>query len=255
MRVVRSNPGDAPSISGRYRIARKKNTTHDPTISKPLNAIPKILPLINCKGETLESNTGEEKATPAKIDIKDLAQIIQQDALFLDYDERTRKKIRSSFRLPPIYTGESQDYNKATSDTARELTEEQVFQPERKKLARRLNAVLLPELGITRARVTFKNADFRDSKEIAKALEPFISANAVSPNDLRPLLEELLGVKLEQWEEVYNRPLSEVQLNHNHPYEIDGAAVNPGVPIEKHQADIATILKDLRDYIEEKENE
>ena len=34
--------------------------------------------LLEAVGETLESNTGEEKATPAKIDIKDLAQIIQQ---------------------------------------------------------------------------------------------------------------------------------------------------------------------------------
>src|SRR5699024_2248376 len=143
----------------------------------------------------------------AKVDVKDLAQVIQQDALFLEYDKETRKKIRSSFRLPPIYTGEAEEYNRATSDTAREITEEQVFQPERKKIARRLNSVLLPELGIYKAKLTFKNADFRDPKELAKLIQPFIDGGAASPNDLRPLLGEILGVELDEWDEFYDRPV------------------------------------------------
>ena len=41
--------------------------------------------------------------------------------------KNNRDKIRSAFRLHPIYTGESQDYTRATADTARQVTEEQVF--------------------------------------------------------------------------------------------------------------------------------
>ncbi|MDI5983006.1 hypothetical protein QDK53_42975, partial [Amycolatopsis magusensis] len=61
-------------------------------------------------------------------------------------------KIRSAFRLPPIYTGESQDYNKATADTARKTTEEQVFQPERHLITGKLNTLFLPDLEIWHVR-------------------------------------------------------------------------------------------------------
>ncbi|MEH7739099.1 phage portal protein, partial [Bacillus pumilus] len=49
--------------------------------------------------------SNDEEPANVKVDIKSLAEILQEDALFLEYDEKTRNKIRSSFRLPPIYTG------------------------------------------------------------------------------------------------------------------------------------------------------
>ncbi len=105
-----------------------------------------------------------------------MAEILQNDALFLEYDEKSRNKLRSAFRLPPLYTGEAQEYNRATADTARKITEEQVFQPERKTLVNKLNTLLLPELNIHDVRLTLKGPDFRDPLEIAKVLGPFITA-------------------------------------------------------------------------------
>lgn len=210
--------------------------------------------LLEAMGDSTENAHGEEEKTNAKIDIKDLAQIIQQDALFMDYDEDTRKKIRSSFRLPPLYTGESQEYNRATSDTARQITEEQVFQPERIKIARRLNAVLLPELEIKSAKLAFKDADFREPMEISKAIKPFIDAGAVGPNDLRGLLGELLGSKLEQWEEEYNRPLAISRMGD--PFLAnyingDGTLIEG---VQKSDNEIVHILKDLRDHLERQDD-
>ena len=51
--------------------------------------------------------TGEEDVSSVKVDIKSLGEILQQDALFLEYDEKSRSKLRSAFRLPPLYTGEA----------------------------------------------------------------------------------------------------------------------------------------------------
>ncbi|MFP3398659.1 hypothetical protein SB749_20245, partial [Brevibacterium sp. SIMBA_078] len=45
--------------------------------------------------------TGEEDVSNVKVNFKSLAEILQEDALFLEYDEKTRNKIRSAFRLPP----------------------------------------------------------------------------------------------------------------------------------------------------------
>ncbi|MEC1120142.1 phage portal protein [Bacillus safensis] len=152
--------------------------------------------------------TGEEDVSNVKVNFKSLAEILQEDALFLEYDEKTRNKIRSAFRLPPIYTGESQDYNKATADTARKTTEEQVFQPERHLITGKLNTLFLPDLDIWHVRFLLNGPDFRDPLEIAKVLTPFIQAGAVSPNDLRDLAGRILGKTLEEWpEDLYHRPL------------------------------------------------
>ncbi|MBX7001902.1 phage portal protein [Bacillus altitudinis] len=190
--------------------------------------------------------SNDEDPAPVKVEIKSLAEILQEDALFLEYDEKTRNKIRSSFRLPPIYTGESQDYNKATADTARKTTEEQVFQPERMIITGKLNTLFLPDLDLWHVRLILNGPDFRDPLEIAKVLTPFIQAGAVSPNDLRDLAGRILGKTLEEWpEEEYHRPIeakSKVSTNLFDTILQKSAG---------SQEDLIHLLKDVRDELEE----
>lgn len=203
--------------------------------------------LLEAVGTTEESDThGDAKVVPAKVEIKSLAEILQQDALFLEYDANTRTKIRSAFRLPPLYTGEAQEFSRATADTARKVTEEQVFQPERKGLARVLNTLFLEPLGFRFVKLGVKGADFHDPVEISKVLDPFIQAGAVAPNDLRPLLEKVLGAKLDPFPDDYNVPLQVVMKESNDP--LSGL-----LGIQKSsdsQSDIVNLLKDMRDVLE-----
>ncbi len=189
---------------------------------------------------------GDEEIAPVKVDIKSLAEILQEDALFLEYDQKSRDKIRSAFRLPPLYTGEAQDYNRATADTARKITEEQVFQPERKLITGKLNALFLNDLEIHKVRLQLKGPDFRDPLEIAKVLTPFITAGAVSPNDLRDLAGRVLGKTLEEWpEEEYNRPLGKTN---------ESSVSDPLAALFKSKAgtpDMIGLLKDMRDVLED----
>lgn len=207
--------------------------------------------LLEVEGNAIEeTDTGQnEKLAAAKVEIKSLAEILQQDALFLDYDEKTRQKIRSSFRLPPLYTGEAQEFSRATADTARKVTEEQVFQPERKTLARILNTLFLEQLQFKHVKLSVKGPDFHDPMEIAKVLGPFIQGGAVSPNDLRPLLEKVLGRRLDSFTDEYNVPI-QMLLQKNITGEL--------LPIEKgaiQQSELLNILKDLRDVLEFGRNE
>ena len=190
--------------------------------------------------------SNDEDPAPVKVEIKSLAEILQEDALFLEYDEKTRNKIRSSFRLPPIYTGESQDYNKATADTARKTTEEQVFQPERMIITGKLNTLFLPDLDLWHVRLILNGPDFRDPLEIAKVLTPFIQAGAVSPNDLRDLAGRILGKTLEEWpEEQYHRPI-ETNPKVSNSFLDTVLQKSAGTNNE-----LVSILKDLRDELEE----
>jgi len=188
---------------------------------------------------------GEEKVTPVKVQIKSLAEVLQQDALFLEYDQKTREKLRSAFRLPPLYTGEAHEYNRATADTARKITEEQVFQPERNSLANKLNTLFLPALELQRVKITLKGPDFRDPVEIAKVLTPFINAGAVSPNDLRDLLGRVLGKTLEEWPEEFNLPFQMVLREQQTTFPIMMQKS------KEQQNDLILLLKDLRDALEE----
>ncbi|WP_271013953.1 phage portal protein [Pseudomonas aeruginosa] len=190
--------------------------------------------------------SNDEEPANVKVDIKSLAEILQEDALFLEYDEKTRNKIRSSFRLPPIYTGESQDYNKATADTARKTTEEQVFQPERMIITGKLNTLFLPDLDLWHVQLILNGPDFRDPLEIAKVLTPFIQAGAVSPNDLRDLAGRILGKTLEEWpEEEYHRPIEAK------PKASTSLLDTVFQKSADSQNELVSILKDLRDELEE----
>jgi len=206
--------------------------------------------LLEVEGDNADDNDlGEGKKASAKVEIKSLAEILQQDALFLEYDEKTRMKIRSSFRLPPLYTGEAQEFSRATADTARKVTEEQVFQPERKTLARILNTLFLEPLEFKYVKLTVKDANFHDPMEIAKVLGPFIQGGAVAPNDLRPLLEKVLGKRLDLFSDEYNIPI-QMLLKEN--------VTGPLLPIQKadgQQNELIRILKDLRDVLEFDRNE
>lgn len=202
--------------------------------------------LLEVQGIAEEKMTnGDEKITPAKVEIKSLAEVLQQDALFLEYDENTRQKIRSSFRLPPLYTGEAQEFSRATADTARKVTEEQVFQPERKTLARVLNTLFLEPLEFSYVKLSVKGADFHDPIEIAKVLGPFIQANAVAPNDLRPLLGQVLGRKIEFLPEEYDLPIQKMQSTSD----VSGGFL--GIMKSKDQQEsLIDLLKDMRDVLE-----
>lgn len=201
--------------------------------------------LLEVQGTTTEAFiNGDEKLTPAKVEIKSLAEVLQQDALFLEYDENTRQKIRSSFRLPPLYTGEAQEFSRATADTARKVTEEQVFQPERKTLARILNALFLEPLEFKYVKLSIKGADFHDPIEIAKVLGPFIQAHAVAPNDLRPLLGQVLGKKVEFLPEEYDLPMTAGQ-SQSSP---DGLLSI--LKSDEQRDSLIDLLKDMRDVLE-----
>lgn len=70
------------------------------------------------------------------------------DALFQNYDQTNIEKIISSFRFWPGFVGRVKDINRATADTARKLSEEQVFEPERMEFDSIINRTLLIEMNI-----------------------------------------------------------------------------------------------------------
>lgn len=148
----------------------------------------------------------DDKYKPS-IRIEKLADILQKDALFLEYNTNVVEAVLGAFRMPPIYVARSSDYTRATAETAKELTEEQVFQPERESYAWRLNS-LFREYDFKYVEVFLKSSNLVNMEDVKAILDPAINANAVAPNDLRDIISKVLNKPLQPFDEDrYNYPI------------------------------------------------
>jgi len=90
---------------------------------------------------TLDSNSA------AKIDVEKFGDEQQKDSMYETYDDRCERRVRSSFRLPPLFLGKAEDYNYATAFASYTVTETQVFQPERVEFDEIVNNTIMKEFG------------------------------------------------------------------------------------------------------------
>lgn len=137
-----------------------------------------------------------------------------------------RSHVASMFRLPPIYFGQSDDYTRATSATARAVTEEQVFVPERRRRwGVFLNQVLLPSLGVNHWKVKLRGANTSDDTDLPIA--ELAAGGGVSPNALIRKANEVLGQDREPIQEPWgDRPLVLT-------LELLKAKIDPNVPLDE----------------------
>ena len=133
------------------------------------------------------------------VEIKDLAGILQRDELFQEYQENARKKVQSAFLLPDLYVGYTSDFNRATSQTAMEVTEKQVFQPERERLAWVLNNKLLNGYGFKYVEAKFAEPDITNPDDISKLLNITERAGGLTMNEAKALTAEVLGKEAEDY--------------------------------------------------------
>lgn len=146
----------------------------------------------------LETDTTEVSAAFAEqkqpeVEIKDLASILQKDELFQEYQENGRKKTQSAFLLPDLYVGYTTDFNRATAQTAMEVTEKQVFQPERISLAWEINHRLLNGYRFKYVEAQFDEPDITNPDDMQKILNITERAGGLTPNTAKELTYKVLG--------------------------------------------------------------
>lgn len=139
-------------------------------------------------------------AKQPEIEIKDLASILQKDELFQEYIENNRKRIQSAFNLPDLYVGYTQDFNRATAQTAQEVTEKQVFQPERTSLAWQINNRLLNGYQFKYCEVEFLAPEITNPDDLYKILTVAEKAGGLPPNKAKQIAYEAIGESSEDYE-------------------------------------------------------
>jgi len=130
---------------------------------------------------------GAPKATLA---FEKLTDAQQGDALFQNYDKANRDKVRSSFRLPPLYVGETTDYTRATANESQRAAEEQVFRPERDDHDFIINRRIMPLLGARYWRYRSNSPATEDSTELTSMLKTF-SESGMTVREARRLISKI----------------------------------------------------------------
>jgi len=211
--------------------------------------------------ESNEPSTGFAADKAAEVEIKDMAGILQKDELFQDYLENGRKKTQSAFLLPDLYVGYTKDFNRATAQTTMEVTEEQVFQPERGSLAWIINNRLLNEYKFKYVEVYLKEPDITNPDDIQKILNITERAGGLTPNVAKDLTYKTLGRDVaepypEEWGDIpiqLTRAQNTGSVNRAEILEQLEAQIQKAA--QKEESDIIPVLKEIRkalaDYREE----
>lgn len=151
-----------------------------------------------------ESNDGRtdfDQQDKPEIEIKDIANILQKDELFQEYIDNNRRRVQSAFRLPDLYVGYTTDFNRATAQTAQEVTEQQIFQPERKSLAWAINNRLLNGYKFKYVEAYFLEPDISNPDDLFKLLTVANNAGGLTPNKAKEVVYEALGDTAEDYPE------------------------------------------------------
>ena len=129
------------------------------------------------------------------------------DSMFENYDKRCEERIRSSFRLPPLFVGKAQDYSFATAFASYTVAEAQVFQPERQEFDEVINVKLLPELGVSGLKFRSLPLSVKDSTLQLQALELAGTSGAIDKEEFIETLNEVVNLALKPIvDEVEERP-------------------------------------------------
>jgi PBSX family phage portal protein len=132
---------------------------------------------------------------PPRIELKPLSGERQKDGLFLEYDNAASTKIRSSFRLPPIFVGKADDYSHATAKASYQVAESQVFGPERRR-SDDVMEVVMSTYGNRFWEFRSNPPRITDPDDIVKALTAFEAMGALTPNVVIGLANEYFDLNI-----------------------------------------------------------
>lgn len=201
--------------------------------------------------ESAGGGTDFEQGDKPDIEIKDLAGILQKDELFQSYLDNNRRKVQSSFQLPDLYVGYTTDFNRATAQAAQEVTEQQVFQPERRSLAWAINNRLLNGYQFQYVECYFLEPDITNPDDLAKLLSVCNGAGGLTPNKAKEILLNAMGEVSEDYPgEWGNIPLAYSKAQSGGGPDYGGLAVSLQQQIEKaasrHDDAVVAVMKEVR---------
>ncbi len=207
--------------------------------------------------ENGEAKTAFDEGQKPDVELKDLASVLQQDELFQNYMENNRRKVQSSFRLPDLYVGYTTDFNRATAQTAMEVTEEQVFQPERESLEWIINNKLLNGYSFKHVEIYFKKPEISNPDDVAKILNIAERAGGLTPNKAKQIGLNAIGEESEEYDGDWaNIPLALLRMSgtpalNDIKKQLDNKILKAA---SEKETELVAVMKEVRSLLERGED-
>lgn len=128
----------------------------------------------------------------------------QGDGLFKEYDEGNQSKVRSSFRLPPVAVGLSQDVTFATANVSAFIAETQVYAPERRSYDEIYNKLVVNGrngLALSTCQIRSRVPAITNPQELIKSLTALNVMGALTPRTAIDAANRILEIELPQYPE------------------------------------------------------
>jgi PBSX family phage portal protein len=163
-------------------------------------------------------------SSPApKVDIKPMLSDRQHEGLFSKYVKEASDKVRQSFRLPPIYIGSAEEYNRASAFASMQTAEQQVFVPERQQWDEFMLNVVLRDWDMRYWSVKSAQPSYNDPTEISQLLNVLGAQGALTPNICIDLANRYLNTSIESVvDEWGDMPWNATLVNLNRGAKVDG---------------------------------
>ena len=149
---------------------------------------------------TGDAEAASEEGTINRPDIKvqSLTRERQTDAFFQDFEKNAAKKIRSSFRLPAMFTGLTEEVRYAVAEASLTIAENQVFGPERAQTDDLFNYHILTYNGEPMRYWRFRSNPPRITSEqaVLDALSVFDEVGAMTPNIAIGIANEMFDMQI-----------------------------------------------------------
>jgi PBSX family phage portal protein len=144
-------------------------------------------------GGTLDSGG----ASGVRVTVEKFGSEQQKDSMFEEYDNKCEERIRSSWRLPPIFVGKSEDYNLATAQASYAVAEAQVFKPARDEFDEKMNTTIMRELDPSgNVILRSKGLPVKDVNQQLLALQTAMQADAIDLVQLIDTLNEICAMSM-----------------------------------------------------------
>lgn len=158
-------------------------------IESQVGSDPNYSKFVILEGEAAEEENFPGQSKSARIKIHEFDKARKTDEMFHNYDKSNQKKTRRSFRLPPLLTGDSDDYTRATARESIRVADEQVFNPEREPVDSTMNKIMLDQ-GFHWYLFKSRTPNITDNLELAAIAGVAEKSGGMTPRRMNVILED-----------------------------------------------------------------
>lgn len=132
-----------------------------------------------------------------RIEIKNLRDAQNADALFQLYEANNAEKVGAAYRIPKILRGSMLDFNRSTAEAALRYSEQQVFQPERQAFDYLVNQRILTDRGVRFLRFTSNSPVEKDPPVLVDMATKLVDSGIITPNEARTIAADAFNLRFD----------------------------------------------------------